>query len=457
MRRLLLIAVLALTTSVCFALQATKIAYGDELRFDVFGHKDLSGEFKVLTDGAIYTPGTGRLPVLGKTVEEARAAALKALRKILRDPSVTIVFVKQKDLVVYVVGGTKTTPGQIPLAPNMDLRSVVAQAGLEKEDDLFEISVFRKGVKAATVDGITLAKDQNAWNGPMEAEDVVVIQQKGFLRVWIGGEVKNPGQVKIPEGSDLYQAIAAAGDLTSNVNSKLARDQYKLTVRRGEQTTVFAANDALAQSQFKLEPGDTIMLMPPTRRRVLVTGEVKIPGEYSLIEGDSILNALEVAGGVSQEGSISSVFLIRDSKVRIFRGDGIQSRTILSAEKVKADDSIFVPKNERAFYVFGVARQPGWYLMQDGRSYRLADSLAAAGGLAQGGSLRQVTILRYDAQGKATTTHFNLDEFLKKGDGAQNPAVEANDFIFFGEPKGLTIGDAISGLSTLFILRSFFR
>ena len=78
MRRfaLILFALLALVgLSVGQSTAPSRIRVYDELRVYVYGNKDVSGDFSVQTDGAIYVPRLGRIVVNGLTAPKRHRRA----------------------------------------------------------------------------------------------------------------------------------------------------------------------------------------------------------------------------------------------------------------------------------------------------------------------------------------------------------------------------------------------
>jgi polysaccharide export outer membrane protein len=58
-----------------------------------------------------------------------------------------------------------------------------------------------------------------------------------------------------------------------------------------------------------LRDGDTLVV--PRAQSVLVFGQVKTPGAYSIAHGATILQALSLAGGVTDRGSTGRVYVVR--------------------------------------------------------------------------------------------------------------------------------------------------
>ena len=67
--------------------------------------------------------------------------------------------------------------------------------------------------------------------------------------------------------------------------------------------------------------------------------------------------------------------------------DGRLSRNVT----IRDGDTIFVPKAER-FFVIGMVRNPGWYVLE--RNMTVLQAISMAGGISERGSNRRLTIVR---------------------------------------------------------------
>jgi len=76
-----------------------------------------------------------------------------------------------------------------------------------------------------------------------------------------------------------------------------------------------------------LRDGDTLVV--PRAQSVFVFGQVKTPGAYSITHGTTVLQALSLAGGVTDRGSTGRVYIVRTE------ADGKKRET-----KVKLTDAV---------------------------------------------------------------------------------------------------------------------
>ncbi|HXH61701.1 MAG TPA: SLBB domain-containing protein [Fimbriimonadaceae bacterium] len=406
------------------------------------------GEFTVESDGAVY--GRGFRAVLeGKTIEEAQTAMREAMRKFVPEDDVYVTLKDVKSDVVFLVG-LGAGRGPVPLRPDLTLRQVLAGADLGTEADRTEARLFRSGTSIATVNVGTLLAGGTDY--PLKADDVIALAPAAFVRVWVLGQVAHPGEIKLQEGTDVYQAVAAAGGFaTSQTDANAVQaDEVSVVVRRGPDTTRLPLRSS--NPGMTLKSGDTITVEAPKVLRVTVIGEVAHPGEYLVRGATSVLAAVGSAGGVNAAGTLQRVMVFRKGEMMQF--DVSAGRPAVAAEQ---GDVVYVPRNERSYYVLGEVKAPGKYLIKDGEDARVTDALAAAGGLADKGTLRRVYLARPGADGKIVIQQFNFDEYLKDGSLGSNPEIQPGDSLLFGQPKGVTLGNAIQALSAALLINQLIR
>ncbi len=129
------------------------------------------------------------------------------------------------------------------------------------------------------------------------------------IRVYVVGDVERPGAYDISSQSTVLNALYAAGGPTAVGSLRLVRhyrgeqlistiDLYDL-ILRGVRTDV-----------RRLESGDSI-LVPTVGTEVTVEGEVRRPARYELLHEESLAAVLELAGGISPQGSLRQISIDR--------------------------------------------------------------------------------------------------------------------------------------------------
>jgi len=162
-------------------------------------------------------------------------------------------------------------------------------------------------------------QDGNFFNNPQLS---VAIEQYKSQKVFVVGEVRSPGMYPLSGDMKLVEALARAGStlpsaggeaiivhaLTPGVSAPTLPTQDDApNVQRVDlhelQRGVFSLNAALRD-------GDTIFV--PRAESIYVFGQVKNPGVYALQQKNTtVLQALSLAGGVTERGSTTRVQIIR--------------------------------------------------------------------------------------------------------------------------------------------------
>ena len=129
------------------------------------------------------------------------------------------------------------------------------------------------------------------------------------IRVYVVGDVERPGAYDISSQSTVLNALYAAGGPTAAGSLRLVR-QY-----RGEQliSTIDLYDLILRGVRTdvrRLQSGDSI-LVPTVGTEVAVEGEVRRPARYELLREETLAEVLELAGGISPQGSLRQISIDR--------------------------------------------------------------------------------------------------------------------------------------------------
>jgi len=177
----------------------------------------------------------------------------------------------------------------------------------------------------------------------------VAVEQYRSQRVFVMGEVRSPGPYPLVGDMTLIEALARAGSTTEHAAGEA------LIVRSGDagrtagpvlpeqpsaadviRVDIKALQSGRLSSNAALRDGDTIFV--PRAELVYVFGQVNRPGSYTLQRGTTVLQALSLAGGVTDRGTTG--------RIRIARVvDGKKTEVRVKVEDlVLPDDTIIVPE-----------------------------------------------------------------------------------------------------------------
>ncbi len=177
----------------------------------------------------------------------------------------------------------------------------------------------------------------------------VEVEQYRSQSVYVMGEVRSPGAVSVTGEMRLLDVLGKAGSLTASAGSVIT-----ITRPRGPRTTdgpvlpgaaadvetihvdVKDLQSGKAGQEISLRDGDTIYV--PKAATYYVTGYVRTPGPYTLDGDTTVLQALSLAGGVTERGAGNRVRI-----TRIVNGKTKEIRSKMT-DLVQPGDTLYVPQ-----------------------------------------------------------------------------------------------------------------
>ncbi len=225
------------------------------------------------------------------------------------------------------------------------------------------------------------------------------------VRVYVVGDVADPGAYDISSLSTPLNALFAAGGVTTR-GSLRALKHY-----RGKQLVQNVdAYDLLlhgVRSDLKrLQNGDTL-LVPPMGPQVTVEGVVRRPAVYELLGETSLAEVLELAGGILPTAALRHIELQRVEAhekrtmltVDLTSTDAQQVNQQLQAFKIQDGDQVHIfpiaAYNEDAIYLQGHVLRPGRYSYKQGM--KLTDLISSYGDLLPEPASHYAEIVRLNA------------------------------------------------------------
>ena len=177
----------------------------------------------------------------------------------------------------------------------------------------------------------------------------VSVEQYRSQRIFVVGEVRAPGPYPLVGDMTLIEALARAGSTTEHA----AGDALIVRSADGGRTTgpvlpdqkngadvirvdIKALQSGRLSENAALRDGDTIFV--PRAELVYVFGQVHSPGAYTLQRGVTVLQALSLAGGVTDRGATGRIRI-----ARIVEGKKTEVKVTLD-DKVQPGDTIIVPE-----------------------------------------------------------------------------------------------------------------
>lgn len=153
------------------------------------------------------------------------------------------------------------------------------------------------------------------------AQVTVDVEQFRSRSIFIVGEVRTPGKYPMTGEMTLIEALAAAGSTTTTASTEVLilrpRDAAltkPLTPDQMDRANVSRVSLAELQmgrlsENVSLMEGDTIFV--PKAQKFFITGQIKSPGAYTYERGLTVLQAISLAGGLTDKGSNRRIKVIR--------------------------------------------------------------------------------------------------------------------------------------------------
>jgi polysaccharide export outer membrane protein len=291
MRRLFGLALTLVCTLAAFA-DEYEIGAGDVLHVTVLGQSEMTGDFAVDPEGLLT------LPVLGK-VKASQMSTRELERKLttlladgyLKRPQVTVTVHEYRSQKVFVTGEVQR-PGPYALKADRSLLALLGEIGPMSPNAGHEVVVVRPPPGAA-------------------------------------GPVFPLTTASPPPGGDSPGSQDALPSLTPGSTLEIpGADVFHISLQE--------LQSGNPERNILLQAGDTVYV--PRAAQIYVTGSVVHPGPYRFQEGTTLLQALTVAGGVTERGSTKRVKVIRTV------GGKKQEVKVQMSDLVQPEDTIVVPE-----------------------------------------------------------------------------------------------------------------
>lgn len=321
------------------------------------------------------------------------------------------------------VSGSVFLPGKFGFEPGLTLSQLIGRAGgLLPATYAGRAHIFRLNPVDQTrrLLAIALPPDSaSPWPDDriLADQDSVVLYNRMEMRaeriVTITGAVNAPGQVPYRSGMTLRDLVLEGGGLASGAaldTAEIARlpvnrqpGQLALALRVPLDSTYLFDRDALGQPlgppgadfhrpgapEVPIAPWDhvVIFLQPgfEYQRTVTILGEVRYPGNYSLMtRNDRLIELIRRAGGMTPTAYADGLRFVRPNNNAGRLNVDYQAAVSRPASRhnliLQPGDTIIVPEFQPSVRIVGAVNSPGSVLWEEGKG--LGHYVNSAGGLA---------------------------------------------------------------------------
>jgi polysaccharide export outer membrane protein len=343
------------------------------------------------------------------------------------------------------VEGNVWQPGTFGLTPGMTVAQALKAAGGVKPDTyLGQILIQRLNPDSTRTQLHAILADTTGrvfGDFPLREDDMLRVFSTTEFRptryVAITGAVRRSGQVPFRDGMTVRDLVLLAGgleqsaDLTAAEIARLPQDrrsgQTAITFRapldssyifeRGPDGKYFGPPGLPAprgnEPEVKLQPYDNVLILRQPnwelQRTVVISGEVRYPGTYSLrTKTEKVSDVIQRAGGLTPEAYADGVTFYRSKdsvgRIGIALPDVLKSPSSRDNLQLVDGDSIFIPKFNAVVNVKGAVNSPVAVTYVPGKN--LEYYVRAAGGVTRKGDIRYAYVTQPNGKVEATSGKF---------------------------------------------------
>jgi protein involved in polysaccharide export with SLBB domain len=197
---------------------------GDELSLKVWNKPEISEE-KIIVgpDGVINILRVGAVKVVGRTRDDVTREIARRLSAFYETPEVTLAVKNYNNNKAFVLGRVEN-PGVVKFPGNGTLLEALSLAGglpvRQSGAFLTKCAIIRGKNQIIWIDLRELLNNGNmALNAPIHNNDVIFIPESEDEMVYVMGEVKVPGAVKLKTRLTYLDALMLAGGPTEDANT----------------------------------------------------------------------------------------------------------------------------------------------------------------------------------------------------------------------------------------------
>lgn len=362
---------------------------GDRFELRFWGRQNLAIQVVADLEGNTFIPKVGKVSVAGKSLSQARASVLRAVKRYYPGLKIDLSLVKPRQFMVHVVGDVKA-PGLYKANPRMRVSAVLKSAG-GPTGSIRRIEIRRRTGKKTGADLLLYSRTGDTSLNPYLLDGDIVRVPKPGIEVVISGAVRDPGRYELVASKDTDELLGLAGGLRSSVARSLPvritrRDRNS---RKTALTLRFDARGRVPLTALRDDDEVTIPSTAELERSVILVGAVVGADQTDpattikrlhYVGGDTVRSLIERAGGVTVAADLRAAYIRRDGQ----RLHGLDLERLLvrrdfrADRKVRVGDVIVVPFKRSGVIVEGAVIRPG--VFQYNPHFGAREYLASAGG-----------------------------------------------------------------------------
>jgi len=398
---------------------------GDTLDIQLYGNEPYTYELTVERDGRINFPKLGPIMVSGMTFDAAREVIEQRVAKQLIGSHVSVTIGDLRSIRVFVLGEVNK-PGSYTVSGLSTMTNALfVSGGVKKIGSLRNIELKRDGRLVTTLDLYDLLlHGDTSGDRQLLPGDVIFIPPIGNT-VSVYGSVQRPAIYELKNEKTVAQAVAIAGGLTPDADSKLGQLERILPSRLREMRNIDLT--AAASSATLLDNGDKLnipAIRPTLENSVELTGYVFRPGAFEYHAGLRLSDVLDSFDELRPEADVHYIMIRREvppeERVEVISADlkrALAARGSAADPELRPRDKIFVfnlsadrsrilqpiirdlelqanpDRPEQVVTIDGRVKAPGKYPLEP--TMHVSDLIRAGGSLEDAAYRGQAELTRY--------------------------------------------------------------
>jgi polysaccharide biosynthesis/export protein len=296
------------------------VGSGDKIFISINGLEEIPLNLRINHDGILFIPKVGSINLKNVTLEAAKEKILNAINKYYKNVDVFISLVNIRKIKVSLLGDV-VKPASFALPGNSRLMDLITISdGLNKTSDFRNIKIINKDSSQKEYDLLSFIRLGNIKDNPLLKDGDKILVDKVDRTISINGEVKFPGIYEYVKGETVIDFINLAGGLLNDAKS----DTIEIVSFEKDgsiQTSKYYSFDELLSNKILLQNKDKVLVRAIPNyfdeKFVKVTGYVKYPGYYKIVENQTtLMDVIKEAGGFRKEASLADASLTRTTGVK---------------------------------------------------------------------------------------------------------------------------------------------
>jgi len=292
---------------------------GDELVLTIWGGVEKEARLLVNNQGKVTVESAGMVSLNGLTLAQAEGILKTKLSKVYSGIRSGQTFVNLRlealsPIKVFLLGEVEKPGAYVFYGNTTVFQALYMSGGPNKEGSVRYVQIARKD-SSFTIDLYDyLMYGKNA-NGAILFDGDIVFLPRAKILAEVDGAIGRPAIYELKEGEGVAQLLSFAGSINPD-----AAEQNMVLKRiypngRKDYETILKPKDYInGKESYPLKNGDALMVFKSAEESILnatILGAIKYPGTYQLKDSMTVMELVEISGGLLEAGYSGRVHILR--------------------------------------------------------------------------------------------------------------------------------------------------